>query len=62
MPTTNAESYEYQERKRCIAKMDKILENLPEYCSRFLYHQLNGVKKLQPRTTLAYAGDLNLFF
>lgn len=42
--------------------MDKILENLPEYCSRFLYHQLNGAKKLQPRTTLAYAGDLNLFF
>lgn len=62
MPTTNAESYEYQERKRCIAKMDKILENLPEYCSRFLYHQLNGAKKLQPRTALAYAGDLNLFF
>lgn len=62
MPTTNTESYVYQERKRCIAKMDKILENLPEYCSRFLYHQLNGAKKMQPRTALAYAGDINLFF
>ncbi len=62
MPVTNTESYEFQERKKCIEKMDHILTDLPEYCSRFLYHKLNGGKRIQPRTALAYAGDLSLFF
>ena len=62
MPSTDTKSYEYQERKKCIEKMDKILGPLPEYVSRYLYSKLNGPSRMQPRTALAYAGDLSLFF
>lgn len=62
MPSVVASSYEYQERKKCVEKMERILEGLPEYVSRFLYSKLNGIRSLQPRTVLAYAGDINLFF
>ncbi len=62
MPTTVTSSYEYQEHKKCVDKMDQILENLPDYVSRYLYSKLNGPARMQPRTALAYAGDLSLFF
>ena len=62
MPSTDTGSYEYQERKKCIDKMDAICENLPDYVSRYLYSKLNGPSRMQPRTALAYAGDLSLFF
>ena len=62
MPAAYTGSYEYQERKKCIEKMDSICQSLPDYVSRYLYSKLNGPSRMQPRTALAYAGDLNLFF
>lgn len=62
MPNVNTNTYEYQERQKCKDNMEKILSGLPDYVSRFLNHKLNGSRHLQPRTVLAYAGDLNLFF
>lgn len=62
MPVTDSTSYEYQERKKCIDKMDEICKELPAYVSNYLYYKLNGPARMQPRTALAYAGDLSLFF
>lgn len=62
MPVTKTTSYEYQERKKCIEKMDAICAELPPYVSNYLYSKLNGPSKMQPRTAFAYAGDLSLFF
>ncbi len=62
MPQTQTQSYAFQERQKYIEKTNKLLSELPEYCDRFIYNQLNGTKRLQPRTVFAYAGDLSLFF
>ncbi len=62
MPSVKSDNYAFQERMRCVEKMDKILEKLPKYCSDCLYYKLNGPKKAQSRTVLAYAGDYSVFF
>lgn len=62
MPEQAAASYAFQERIKCMEKIRQILEPLPKYCMDFLYHKVNGPKKMQPRTALAYAGDYSTFF
>ena len=62
MPVTNTTSYEYQERMKCKEKIDEICAGLPKYVSDYLYYKLNGPARMQPRTALAYAGDISLFF
>ena len=62
MPEQSATSYVFQERMKCMEKVNQILEPLPRYCLDFLYHKVNGPKKMQPRTALAYAGDYSTFF
>lgn len=62
MPEQPTTSYAFQERMKCMEKVNRILEPLPTYCLDFLYHKVNGPKKMQPRTALAYAGDYSTFF
>lgn len=62
MPEQNKADYAYQERIKCMNNVDRILEPLPKYCRDFLYHKVNGPRKLQPRTAQAYAGDYCTFF
>jgi len=55
----NRQNYHEQENKKNILKMREVMASLPPFCKRFF----RGVEnQTSPRTRLAYAYDIRLFF